>query len=155
MVHVGLHSVVTYHKKFGGQNVKNKNMVCRVSIEDTRQKVLCRVPATWHSAKKPLCRVPALGSRQRLTAVSFMTAADGPLPSTFFAECLTLGKQVFAECGPVPSVLHSVKSLVTESRYLPSAALDKAFFAECPTKGTRQIIQHSAKPAIPVVSFTV
>jgi hypothetical protein len=31
MVHVGLHSVGTYHKKFGGQNVKNKNMVCRVS----------------------------------------------------------------------------------------------------------------------------
>jgi hypothetical protein len=105
IVHVGLHSVVTYHKKFGDQNVKNKNMVC---LEDTRQRVLCRVPATWHSAKKPLCRVPALGSRQRLTAVSFMTAADGPLPSTFFAECLTLGKQVFAECGPVPSVLHSV-----------------------------------------------
>jgi hypothetical protein len=35
---------------------------------------------------------------------------------------------------------------------LPSAALGKAFFAECPTKGTRQRIQHSAKPAIPVVS---
>jgi hypothetical protein len=47
MVHVGLHSIVTYHKKFGGQNVKNKNMVCRVSIEDTRQRVLCRVPAMW------------------------------------------------------------------------------------------------------------
>jgi hypothetical protein len=49
--------------------------------------VLCRVPATWHSAKKPLCRVLVLGSRQRLTAVSFRTAADDPLPSTFFAEC--------------------------------------------------------------------
>jgi hypothetical protein len=24
MVHVGLHSVGTYHKKFGGQNVKTK-----------------------------------------------------------------------------------------------------------------------------------
>jgi hypothetical protein len=24
MIHVGLHSVVTYHKKFGGQNLKNK-----------------------------------------------------------------------------------------------------------------------------------
>jgi hypothetical protein len=31
----------------------------------------------------------------------------------------------------VPSVLHSVKRLVTESRTLPSAALGKAIFAEC------------------------
>jgi hypothetical protein len=137
MVHVGLYSVGTYHKKFGGQNVKNKNMVCRVSIEDTRQSLLCRVSV--------------LGSRQRLTAVSFRTTADGPLLSAFFAECLTLGKHVFAECGPVPSVLHSVKRLVTESRTLPSAALDKAFFVECPTKGTRQRVRHSAKPRIPVV----
>jgi hypothetical protein len=51
-----------------------------------------------------------------------------------YAECSTLGKGLFAE-----------------SLTLPSAALDKAFFAECPTKDTRQRIQHSAKPAIPVV----
>jgi hypothetical protein len=138
MVHVGLHSVGTYHKMFGGQNVKNKNMVCRVSIEDTRQSLLCRVPSIWHSAKKPLCRVPVLGSRQRLMAVSFRTAANGPLPRAFFAEC-----------GPMPSVLHSIKRLVTESRTLPSAALGKAFFAEC---GSRQSLlcrvpdkRHSAK----------
>jgi hypothetical protein len=149
MIHVGLHSVGTYHKKFGRQNLKNKNMLCRVSWEDTRQGVLCRVPHIWHSAKKPLCRVPILGSRQRLTAVSFRTAADGPMPSATFAECLTLGKHVFAECGPVPSVLHSVKRLVTESQTLPSAALGKAFFAEC---GSRQSLlcrvpdkRHSAK----------
>jgi hypothetical protein len=49
-------------------------------------------------------------------------------------ECSALGKGRFAECLTVPS-----------------AALGKAFFAECPTKGTRQRIQHSAKPAIPVV----
>jgi hypothetical protein len=51
----------------------------------------------------------------------------------------------------VSSVQHSVKSLVAESLASPSAALGKAFFAECPTKGTRQRIQHSAKPWIPVV----
>jgi hypothetical protein len=113
--------------------------------------MLCRVPSIWHSAKKPLCRVPVLGSRQRLTAVSFRTAADGRLPRAFFAECQTLGKHVFAECGPVPSVLRSVNQLVTESRTLPSAALGKAFFAECPTKGTRQRVRHSAKSRIPVV----
>jgi hypothetical protein len=64
---------------------------------------------------------------------------------------LILGKLVFAECRPVPSVQHSVKGLFAESLTLPSAALDKAFFVECPTKGTRQRRQHSAKPAIPVV----
>jgi hypothetical protein len=151
MIHVGLHSVGTYHKKFGRQNLKNKNMLCRVSFQDTRQRVLCRVPNIWHSVKKPLCRVPNLDSRQRLTAVRFRTAADGPLPSATFAECFTLGKPIFAECRPVPSVLHSVKRLVTESQTLPSAALGKDFFAECPTKGTRQSGRHSAKPRIPVV----
>jgi hypothetical protein len=39
MVHVGLHSVETYHKKFGDQNKKNKNMLCRVYTEDTRQRL--------------------------------------------------------------------------------------------------------------------
>jgi hypothetical protein len=53
----------------------------------------------------------------------------------------------------LPSVQHSVKSLFAESLALPSAALGKAFFAECPTKGTRQRLQHSAKPWISVVLF--
>jgi hypothetical protein len=39
---------------------------------------------------------------------------------------LTLGKRVFAECRPVPSVQHSVKGLFVESLTLPSAALGKA-----------------------------
>jgi hypothetical protein len=80
------------------------------------------------------------GTRQRLTAVSFRMAADGPLPSATFAECFTLGKRVFAECGPVPSIQHSVKRLVAESLTLPSAALGKAFLG-----------RHSAKPRISVV----
>jgi hypothetical protein len=122
-----------------------------MSIEDTRQRQLCRVPNSRHSAKKTFCRAPTIGSRQRLTAVSFGTAADGPLPSSLFAECLMLGKLVFAQWGPVPSVQHSVKRLFAESLTLPSAALGKAFFTECPTKGTRQRGRHSAKPRIPVV----
>jgi hypothetical protein len=36
-IHVGLHSVGTYHKKFGRQNKKNKNILCRVSREGTRK----------------------------------------------------------------------------------------------------------------------
>jgi hypothetical protein len=38
----------------------------------------------------------------------------------------------------VPSVLHSVNKLFTERRNLPSAALGKLGFAECPIKSTRQ-----------------
>jgi hypothetical protein len=109
MIHVGLHSLGTYHKTFGRQNQKNKNILCQVSRDETRQSLLCRVPTMWHSAKNPLCRVLAVGSRQRLTAVSFGTAADGPLLRAPFVECQTLGKLVFAECRPVPSVQHSVK----------------------------------------------
>jgi hypothetical protein len=52
MVHVSLHSVGTNHKKFGGQNKKNTNVLCRVSAGDTRQSILCREPPGWHSAKK-------------------------------------------------------------------------------------------------------
>jgi hypothetical protein len=119
MIHVCLHSVGTYHKKFGRQN---KNILCRVSKEDTRQRQLCRVPNSGHSAKKTLCREPTVGSRQRLTAVSFGTAADGPLPSALFAECPALGKEAlcrepnFTEFGSrqsrlcrVPDKRHSAK----------------------------------------------
>jgi hypothetical protein len=73
------------------------------------------------------------------------------VPTTAFAECSALGKDVFAECISVPRVLHSVNELVTESMTLPSAALGKGSFAECSTKSTRQISWHSAKARIPVV----
>jgi hypothetical protein len=69
MVHVGLHSVGTYHNKFGKEN-KKINKLCRVSKGDTRQRLLCRVSAMGHSVKKRLCRVPSSGARQKLTAVS-------------------------------------------------------------------------------------
>jgi hypothetical protein len=49
------------------------------------------------------------------------------LSSVTFAECLPLGKYVFAESISVPSVPHSVNQLVTESRTLPNAALGKDF----------------------------
>jgi hypothetical protein len=51
MIHVGLHSVGTYHKNFERQNKKNKNILCRVSRNDTRQSMLCRVPTMWHSVE--------------------------------------------------------------------------------------------------------
>jgi hypothetical protein len=50
----------------------------------------------------------------------------------------------------VPSVPRSVNKLFTEGTTLPSAALGKVFFAECPIKSTRQSRRHSAKARIPV-----
>jgi hypothetical protein len=148
MIHVGLHSVGTYHKKFGRQNQKNKNILCRVSREDTRQRVLCRVPTSWHSAKKTLCRVPTHGSRQRLTAVSSRTAAEAltALCRVFntretclcrvgsYAECPALGKETrcrepnFIECGSrqsllcrVPDKRHSAKRSTLGKASIPIA----------------------------------
>jgi hypothetical protein len=71
-----------------------------------------------------------------------------------FAECLTFGKTVFAECLAVSSALHSVNNLFTERRTLSRAALGKVDFAECPIKSTRQSLRHSAKGRIPVVMVT-
>ena len=39
MIHVGLHSVATYHNNIGRQNQENKNIHCRVSRDDTRQSI--------------------------------------------------------------------------------------------------------------------
>jgi hypothetical protein len=64
MVHVGLHSVRTYHKKFGWENKKNKKKLCRVSKNGTPHSLLYRVSDVKHSTKKLLCRVPKLGARQ-------------------------------------------------------------------------------------------
>jgi hypothetical protein len=68
MVYVGLHSVETYHKKFGKGKEKieicfdeclkltlGKDLLCRVSNVGALGKdpkyILCRVPVYWHSAK--------------------------------------------------------------------------------------------------------
>jgi hypothetical protein len=92
MIHVGLHSLGTYHKKFGGQNKKNKNILCRVFRDDTRQSLFCRVPTIWHSTKKLFaeCQPLALGNDWR--------------PSTF-------GRPLTALCREplLPSVWHSAK----------------------------------------------
>jgi hypothetical protein len=121
MVHVGLHSVGTYHKKFGGQ----KN----ICFAECPQKTLGK-----ESALPSVCfRLSAKTNGRQL-----QTAANGPLPRAVFAECLPLGKGLFAECISVPSALHSVNCLVTERRTLPRATLGKgpdfgsAYFAITP-----------------------
>jgi hypothetical protein len=88
---------------------------------------------------------------EKITAVSFTRRLTTICLAPPFAECLALGKEIFAECIPVVRVLLSANAVVTESRTLPSAALGKDFFAECPTKNTRQSAEHSAKTRIPVV----
>jgi hypothetical protein len=115
MIHVGLHSVGTYHKKFGRPNKKNKNILCRVSREDTRQRVLCRVPIIWHSAKKPLCRVPILSSRQNWRPSALgrpLTALCRELP----LQTCRCREPNFTKCGSrqsllcrVPDKRHSTK----------------------------------------------
>jgi hypothetical protein len=55
MVHVGLYSVGTHHKNFCWENKTNKNTLCRVSRDDTRQSSLCRVSPGRHSAKN--CKI--------------------------------------------------------------------------------------------------
>jgi hypothetical protein len=81
-------------------------------------------------AKKPLCRVSTTGPRQILTTVSFRR----PLTAICQAPPLLRVQHSAKKCVSVPSVLHSVNDLVVECGTLPSAALGKDVFAECPTK---------------------
>jgi hypothetical protein len=138
MVHVGLHSVVTYHKKFGGQNKKNKNMLCRVSTEDTRQRHPLSSASYLTLGKESALPSVYFWPSAKTNGRQLQMAANGPLPRAIFAECLRLGKTLFTECFAVPSVLHSVNNLFTERRTLPRPALGKGVFAECPIKSTRQ-----------------
>jgi hypothetical protein len=62
----------------------------------------------------------------KITAVRFRRRLTVLCREPRFAECLALGKGIFAECVPVPRVLLSANTVITESRTLPSAALDKA-----------------------------
>ena len=103
MIHVGLHSVGTYHKNFERQNKKNKNILCRVSRDDTRQRMLCRVSTMWHSAKSKFaeCQPLALGKDWRPSALGRPLTAlcrEPPLPSGWRSANLTLPRAPCAEC---------------------------------------------------------
>jgi hypothetical protein len=150
MVHVGIHSGGTYHKKFGWQNKKNKNILCLVSNWGLAKLALSSVKqgALGKEDSLPSAKTQLSG---KVTAVSFRWRLTTLCREPPFAECLALGKEIFAECIPVPRVLLSANAVVTESRTLPSAALGKDFFAKCSTKNTRQSAEHSAKTRIPVV----
>ena len=72
-----------------------------------------------------------------VTAVSYRQLLMALYRASKFVESLALDKAFFAECFPVPSVLCSINVVITESRTLPSATLDKDCFAECPIKSTQ------------------
>jgi hypothetical protein len=66
MARYGLYTVGTHHKKFGGKK-KKRNILCRVSKEDTRQSTFLKIKtifaecvsvSTW---QRILCRVSDLG----------------------------------------------------------------------------------------------
>jgi hypothetical protein len=140
---VGLHSVGTFHKKFGWQKRKKEKVLCRVSRNDTRHRMLRRVSAGWHLAKKHLCRVPNVGARQKLTAVSYRRLL------TDFAERRL--RRVFG------SVFLCRESCSRQTGSLPRVGLcrvwrsAKASLPSARQKSTRQSAEHSAKPWIPVV----
>jgi hypothetical protein len=136
MIHVGLHSVGTYHKKFGRQNQKNKNILwAKLPLPSASCVALGKEASLprangWHSAKtngrqlwdgcwrlfaeSSLCRV--FDTRQ--------TCLCRVLSS---AECSALGKESlcreldFTECGSRQSLLCRV--------------LDKRHSAKNPTLG--------------------
>jgi hypothetical protein len=103
MTHVGLHSVGTYHKKFGRQNKKikiylaeclmktlGKDSFAECQLGGTRPRIgkeyfkikkkLCRVPDHGHSAKHAYIPTTALSSSLSLSH-SLSTAAVAPSPS--------------------------------------------------------------------------
>jgi hypothetical protein len=92
MVHVGLHSVGTYHKKFGWENKKIKMYFAECQLVDTRQRNLenptsdlCWVLVRRHSAKTSLSSV-----RSRALGKEYFKLKKS-LPS---ARSWALGKEV-------------------------------------------------------------
>jgi hypothetical protein len=144
MIHVGLHSVGTYHKKFGFQNKKNKKCFAECPKKTLGKDLLCRVPDIWLSTKNPLCRVPAFDPRQRLTTVSFRRSLTAlcrapSLPSVCRSAKQSLPSvplcRVFlcAECDSrqsllcqVPDKKHSTKSLALDKG--PDSGSDECRF---------------------------
>jgi hypothetical protein len=101
MVHVGLHSVETHHKKFGGQNKKIQMYFVECQLVDTRQSRLYRVSVGRHSAKN--CKIS-------------------------FAECRPGDTRQRLLCRVSP-IWHSTKRILKIKKSLPSArsrALGKA-----------------------------
>ena len=129
MVHVGLHSVGTCHKKFGCKNKKIK-----ICFAECQKKTLgkqgfaeCQPRDTRHrfseNPKSRLCRVPV---RRHSANTSLSSARSGTLGKGSFAECRRGDTRQRLTYTSLPSATHG--------------ALDKAYFAECQPADTRQSI---------------
>jgi hypothetical protein len=102
MVHVGLHSVETYHKKFGWQNKKIK-----IYFAECPRQALGKAYSAECQTVDTRTRLSA-----NITIVSFTRRLTTVCQAPHFAECFT-----------VPRVLLSTNTIVTESRTLPSTTL--------------------------------
>jgi hypothetical protein len=91
--------------------------------------MLCRVSNKGALGKEDSLTSASTRLSANVTAVSFRRPLVVLCRESFFAECRTLGKEIFVECTPMPRVLLLANAFVTESRTLPSArqkALGKA-----------------------------
>ena len=160
MVHVGLHSVETYHKNFERQNKKNKNVLCRVSKEDTRQRLLCRVPPGWHSAK--MCKVifaecQMVDTRQRILyrVPPIWHSAKFILKiKKNFAECQITGtRQRRRIYSPAASFLLlsllSLSPLYRAHRLLPARPPPLRAIAGSPAASAHASARHGRRPPCP------
>jgi hypothetical protein len=120
MVHVGLHSVATYHKKFGWGKKKIKYTLPSVQEWHSTKHSL---PSVRRGTLSKVASLPSAKARRstKITTVRYRWLLMALWRASRFAECLTLVKVVFAECLPVPRVLLSANTVVTESGTLPSA----------------------------------
>jgi hypothetical protein len=78
---------------------------------------------SWQNAGLPTANV---WRSAKLTAVKYRRLFTALCRTSPFVECLTLGKEVVAECLSMPSVLCSINVVVAESVIPPSVALGKA-----------------------------
>jgi hypothetical protein len=141
MVHVGLHSVGTYHKKFG----KEKNICFAECLRvHYRNPSLCRVPASLPSAfsralgkdvfaESRTRQSPALGKELVYRVPD--TRHRETLGKYFFAEWQTLSKDGARQRAVSGRLQLTVVSLCRGPK---AGTRQSRFFAECQISGTRQ-----------------
>ena len=116
--------------------------------------MVCRV-SKMALGKSPLCRVSGEDTRQRVNGSCRPLTAAALCRVFWFAECPTLGKPglcrvlLFAECSALGKPPLYRVPLVCRVLSLWHSA--NSLFAERPIKSTRQSLGHSAKMPSPVV----
>jgi hypothetical protein len=97
MVHIGLHSVGTYHKKFGWQNKKiKKNIFCRVS----KAAVLGKEDSLSSARTRLSANVTVVSFKRQLTALprAALRRVYSSTESPALGKCRRYREQDFAEC---------------------------------------------------------